>query len=268
MRRVFPGASRYQTGDIFGMSRAISRGIIIHRPAEYLRRPQPVLLYACVGLQGDIFRLDAGFRLHQPGGVIRAAEHGVDPIQRRLLRAAVFGQGQRFQLPAGLDLLDDGKIGVAEAVDGLLVVAHDKQLAGFQRQGMPGLPANIGIRFGRQVKSDFGLQRVGVLELVNQDAGVFLPAVSAGAGIVPQQVPRPDQQVVKSGDAFSLAPRFVANGKALAQVVEERKQRRNPYLILESPSNLTKVAPYLRGGAIPIPTGSDVTVIVHRRACF
>ena len=176
-------------------------------------------------MQVDIFRLDAGFRQHQPGGVTQAAEHGVDPIQRRLLGTAVFGQGQRFQLPAGLDLLDDGNIGVAEAVNGLLVVAHNKQLAGLQRQGRPGLPANIGIRFGRQVKSDFGLQRIGVLELINQDAGVLLPAVGAGVGIVPQQVPRPDQQVVKSGDALGLAPRFVVNGKALAQVVEQGKQR-------------------------------------------
>ena len=38
MGGVFPGVGRYQIGDIFGLLRAISRGIILHSPAEHLRR--------------------------------------------------------------------------------------------------------------------------------------------------------------------------------------------------------------------------------------
>ena len=215
-----------QISHVPGLPAADSIGAGLNRAAEHLHRAEPILLDAGVGLQRDILRLYAGIRLHQTAarlvGIRRrigAAKHGVDPIQHRLLRAAVFGDGQPFQLPAILDLLDDAQVGTAKAVDGLLVVADDEQLAGLQRQRMPvsaaGADGGVGVSGGGQVESDFGLQRVGVLELVNQEVGVLLLEMGAGGGRITQQVARPDQQVVKSSHTVGLAPGGVVHGETL-----------------------------------------------------
>ena len=121
-------------------------------------------------------------------------------------------------------MLDDGEVGVAEAVDGLLGVADDEQLARGQGQGVPGLVGDIGIGGGGQVEGDFGLEGVGVLELVNQDVGVFVLEVLAGVGVVPQEVARPDQEVVEGGDAFGFALRFVLQRELTANDIDKRQK--------------------------------------------
>ena len=213
------GIGNNQTGDVFRLRPPHFVGLVIQWATKHLHRAKAILLYVLVGQQRLILRLYASILPHQPLPIILplAAEHSIDPIQRRLLGTAVLGDTQRLQPPAVLNLLNNGNISIAEAVDGLLGVADNKQLARLQRQGVPGLVGNIGIGGGGQVEGDFGLQGVGVLELVNQDMGVLPLEMRPRLAIIPQEVARPDQHIVKGSDAFGFALRLVGHGKVLAE---------------------------------------------------
>ena len=85
--------------------------------------------------------------------------------------AEVGGEGEHFpaaRLDEALHLLVDRDVGAAEAVDRLLRVADDEELA---RRQAAAAPVGRGLRPGRSARrnSDLGLQRVGVLELVDED---------------------------------------------------------------------------------------------------
>ena len=122
-----------------------------HRPADAARAAS----YA---------RLRAVDELHVHGEVV------VEPVHQRLRRAKALRQhhpiGRAFEL--GVDLLVDADVGAAEAIDRLLRIADDEQFAGHQAQRRPVAFGGLR-RLGRQVPGDLRLQRVGVLELVDED---------------------------------------------------------------------------------------------------
>ena len=89
------------------------------------------------------------------------------------------------------DAAEQARIGAAEAVDGLLRIAHHEQLARRRHGLAPVALRRIG---GRQQQQDLGLQRIGILKLVDEDALVSLLQFGARA-IVPQQVAGVEQQV-------------------------------------------------------------------------
>ncbi|MYD86991.1 MAG: hypothetical protein F4Y14_12910 [Acidobacteria bacterium] len=86
----------------------------------------------------------------------------------------------------------DADVGAPEAVDRLLGVSHQEELARPGRHLAP--VALVGIA-RRQQQQDLGLQRIGVLELVHEDARIALLRVAADAVVVADQVPRLQQQI-------------------------------------------------------------------------
>ena len=89
------------------------------------------------------------------------------------------------------DAVEEAGVGAAEAVDGLLGVAHHVELAG---RGLRLAPVALGGIGGGEQEQNLGLQRVGVLELVDEDALVDALQIGARA-IVAQQVAGAEQQV-------------------------------------------------------------------------
>ena len=97
---------------------------------------------------------------------------------------------------AGADLVVDGDVGAAKAVDRLLRVADHGEPPGRRRELAPVLVGRDRLIAGEQ-QGELGLDRVGVLELVDQHDLVAAAEVVARGLVVAQQVARPEQQVVE-----------------------------------------------------------------------
>src|SRR6185437_13606048 len=110
---------------------------------------------------------------------------------RRAASQLLFSDAARFQIAA--NPAEEARIGTAEAVNGLLRITDHVQLA---RRGSRLLPVALrGILRG-QKQQYFGLQRIGILKLVDKDA-VIAPLQIAPRRIVAQQVASVEQQVHK-----------------------------------------------------------------------
>ena len=127
---------------------------------------------------------------------------------------------------AGLHLVVDRDVGAAEAVDRLLGIADHEQLAVHRAQPAP-LPDVFGV--ARQVKRELDLDRVGVLELVDQDRPEALAEVVADLGAVADEVARPDDQVVVVGDALG-APLLLVVAHELLDQRQHGEQRLRAHL--------------------------------------
>ena len=86
------------------------------------------------------------------------------------------------------------------AIHRLLWIADDEQATGTRRQRAP---VAVSGPLRGDVHHDLRLQRVGVLELIDEHARKALLEIAANLGLVAQEVARPDQEVVVVG----LAPR-------------------------------------------------------------
>ncbi len=105
-----------------------------------------------------------------------------------------------------LHVLVERDVRPAEAVDGLLGVAHHEQLP-LRRPRRP--PANLrGIVAGDE-QQDLRLQRVGVLELVHQHVGEALPQLGADLRIADQQIPGAQQEIEEVQAAGALLEALV-----------------------------------------------------------
>ena len=91
-----------------------------------------------------------------------------------------------------LDLVVEGDVGAAEAVDGLLRVADHEELAGLELH----LPPRRGARLAlAEVEDDLRLQRVGVLELVDEEVAEAPLKGAAGVEIGREQVAQAAEEV-------------------------------------------------------------------------
>ena len=129
---------------------------------------------------------------------------------------------------------------------------------------------NVGVGGRGQVKGDLGLQRVRVLELVNENVGVSLLEVATGWRIVAQQVTRPHQEVVKGGHPFGLALSHIVEGEALPEVVQDPQGWSEPDRDFERLADLlAKLLADLRNGSRPVfggrPPGAGV---INPRSLF
>ena len=98
----------------------------------------------------------------------------------------------------------DADVGPAKAVDRLLRVADDEELAG---GGNHPAPVALGRVPSRQQQQDLGLERIGVLELVDEDARVALLRGGAHCIVAADQVSRPEQEVDEvKAPRFGLRP--------------------------------------------------------------
>jgi hypothetical protein len=103
--------------------------------------------------------------------------------------------------PVGLD------VGAAEAIDGLLRIAHDEE-----RRSRRQRPSFRGIAPG-QVEQDFRPDRW-CPELVDEDRQESLPEGAPTTGVIPQETPRVQQKVLEVQAASVAPPGVVPNGLA------------------------------------------------------
>ena len=171
------------------------------------RHPRPTGGRA-VGVNRLVLRLRPGeLRV----GREHRAEGGVDPVRDLRQRAEVLRDRRdaRAALRLPLEHLPGAQVGIdvgaPEAVDRLLRISDDEQLARLQRYLVPG-PRPRAARpraarrrgvIGGEQKHDFGLQRVGVLEFVHQQKSEPFAQRRAHLLIAGHQRPRLDQQVVE-----------------------------------------------------------------------
>src|SRR5436305_5321584 len=94
------------------------------------------------------------------------------------------------------NLVVDGDVRPAEAIDRLLGVAHYGQPTLSWEQL---LPASIGLLVARQKQRQLCLGWVGVLELVDQDCAKASAEVVARRRGVAEQIASPEQEVVEVG---------------------------------------------------------------------
>ena len=72
-------------------------------------------------------------------------------------------------------------------------------LARGQLQLIPRSTGDVHIGLSSEVKGDFGLQGISVLEFVNEDMGIPGLEIATGLFIAPQQAASPYQQVIRGG---------------------------------------------------------------------
>ena len=143
-------------------------------------------------LEGDILRLSA----------IRAPLHARRErrVDRRLnRRRAAKARRQVHELAplfyqAPLGRLVERDVGAPEPVDGLLRITDDEELSSY-RAGPAEVPLERVVR--RQQQQNLGLQRVGVLELVDEEVGEATLELAPHAVVVADEITREDQQVEK-----------------------------------------------------------------------
>ena len=116
------------------------------------------------------------------------------------------------------DLLIGFDVGPPEAIDRLFRIADDEQLAG-NRCDPP--PVAFGRIVGGQQQQDLGLQRVGVLELVDEDMREPRLERPADARVLRQQIAGAQQQVDEIERAGALLEPLVA-GNGIAKLVVQQ----------------------------------------------
>src|SRR5207245_10059019 len=130
------------------------------------------------------------------------AEGGVDePLNLR--NAAIALPQLQHAAAAALELSADARVGTdvgaAETIDRLLRVADDEQLAGHV--------------VGEQ-QQDLGLDGIGVLELVDEDADELRLQMGANVGVRPDQIARLREQIGEVERAGGAFQRLIALGRA------------------------------------------------------
>ena len=134
--------------------------------------------------------------LHQLAEVVQRTEVGFEVQHLAELRKAPLHElVQRY-------------VGTPEPIDALLGIAHDEEGAGPGRDTPPVVA--VGVRIARQQQQDLGLERIGVLELVDQHASVALPKFAASTRVLAQQLGRQHKQVLECDVATGLSLARVA----------------------------------------------------------
>ena len=137
--------------------------------------------------------------LHEHG-----PDHVVDPGDHRRSRAEVLLDGQhpaspgRLAIDQVLDLVVHGDVGATEAVDRLLGIAHHEELARSQDHVAPVRGQRLLLA---EVEHDLCLQRVGVLELVDQEVAEPALQEAPRLEVLVQEVPQAPEEVAEVEEA-------------------------------------------------------------------
>ena len=141
------------------------------------RRAREPGLVVALGVERDVLRLRVGL------GDDEIAEHVVHEVDHRARRPEVAGElvQRRAERTTGAEERSD--VGAPEAVDRLLGVADDEEPPGIGGDLVPRSVARVGIA-GREQRGEVALDRVGVLELVEEQARVALAEAAADVDAV------------------------------------------------------------------------------------
>jgi aryl carrier-like protein len=154
--------------------------------------------------EDGIRKLGGGRELLELAAEVRA-EQLVDCGQHLRARAVVQRERERLS-DRFAPLAEDLHVGVAEAVDGLELVADEEQFR---------------LRGPQQV-DDLGLQAVRVLELVHEDRAEALLLALAQLRLGPQQVARLELEVLEVERRFACLRLGVPLGEKRQQLLQER----------------------------------------------
>jgi hypothetical protein len=142
-------------------------------------------------------------------------EHAIDPGAESRGRAEVRREPE--DPAAGLDARAHGVIGLdvrpAEAIDGLLRIADDEERAGQRHELLPVLLLRV--RAG-QVEEDLRLDRVRILEFVDEDRRETFAQGASDLGVVPQQLAGGEEEVLEVGES-GLPPPVAVSVSRLRQ---------------------------------------------------
>ena len=186
---------------------------------------------------GLVFRLGAEGRERDIAGLCRAvrATRAVwrrhrdleGAVHQRLnrgntakARREIHHRGARLGEPR-LDGLVEGHVRAAKAVDRLLGVPHQEELA---RRGDDLLVVVLRGIVGAQQQQDLGLQRVGVLELVHEEVAEAPLQQGAHRTVVAQQIARAHEQIQEVELTDAVLVGLVGSDDGLELVVQARRQ--------------------------------------------
>ena len=186
-------------------------------------------------------------------------------MPRKLVVSVRWRRAVAEQLPA--HIVVDLHVGAAEAVDGLLRVADDEELPRHRTHGLPIALARV---VGRQQQQKLGLQRIGVLELVHEDAGA--PFLQLPARRSRRSSTRSRARCSRSKKSSSPRRAFssLVEGKAAAQLVAQQRRQIRVGVALEdrrvaapAPAGLVGRGPSRdpwRSWAIALPGAPEVAI--------
>ena len=156
----------------------------------------------------------------------RRCKGRVDKGLDRGRRPKTGGEVQEFRAGAKkalLHFLIECDVSASEAVDGLLRIADEKQLAGDGADSAPICAAWI---VGGKQKEDLGLEGISVLELVDEEVGEALLQLMTHAGIIANEVAGLNEEVQKiEPPRFGLENLIVRN-RRLQSFVKQRREIR------------------------------------------
>ncbi len=165
--------------------------------------------------QRRVLGLEARLGLHVDIEVV------VDPVQQRPHRPEVVGQALAGIAQPLEQVVVDGDVCTAKAVDALLGVTDDEQFSGHELSVTPiGRQCATIALLSAQIDGDLGLQWVGVLELIDEHALVASLNRVANGGVVAEQVTRPREEVVEARGARRAALADTLEGE-IAHVAEQ-----------------------------------------------
>ena len=144
-------------------------------------------------------------------------------------------------------MLVDADVGASEAVDGLFGVADDEQFAG---RGLCCTPV-VGVFDGGEQQDEFGLERVGVLEFVDQQCFEAPAEVLAGAGAVADQVAGVEQEVVEREFAGGASAVGVP-GDEVVECAEQAMERGAAHGVGELVAVVGRVVPEFAGFGVAL----------------
>ena len=151
-------------------------------------------------------------------------EDRVDDGQDRRHRAEVLDQLDRQETEPLPGLVVHPQIRAAEPVDGLLRVADQHQGAGADRDVAPVEVPRVG-GLGGEEHRQFGLEGIGVLELVDEEVPVPVARRGPRRRVVPEQIAGEDEQVVEEQPALAAPQRGVVAGERDQPPGEDRQGR-------------------------------------------
>ena len=161
-------------------------------------------------------------------------ERRVDRVEDRAVRAEV--RRQRRDAAVGGELraqrAEDVDVGVAEAVDRLLLVSHEEQVVAVERA------------------EEVQLQRVGVLQLVDHDALEALGVGAAQRGLAGEQVAGVQLEVVEVQRRAGALGLGVGVGVVAQQLVEQRDGAGRAGVAAGRAVGLERRAVVVAGGAL------------------
>ncbi len=120
-------------------------------------------------------------------------------------------------------VLVERNVGAAKSVNRLLGIADDEQLA---RPGLNLHPVRLGGIRGREQEQNFGLQRIGVLELIDENVRESILQFRAYRRIVANQVARDQQQIEEVEPARAPLQFFVDTDQRPQFLAQHRREIR------------------------------------------